>query len=242
MPPSPWTPAPKQSLLRGVGSSGRCTSISSDGPWPLPLLCWFFMRVVQSSHHSMVLLSPMSFTAGVGSRSVMADIFGLRRFMSAGLWPLKSRARGVGSRFTGPAPLRAASGPPMSRAGSGRPSCRPSHEESEAGLRPVCGCCCRVRRPRRNSSPSLIHLSCCAASAAKMNTRSRWWGALTSEARRHTHCVSYPSAARSPTVRANSPRTKIPGTFSSTAHRGRSRRTARVMAGQMARWSAAPLR
>ncbi len=123
-------------------------------------------------------------------------------------------AAGVGSRSTGPPPHRTA----LSRCDA----------ESPGSSGP------RWRSVSSSSPPR-------SASAARMNTRSRRWGAPTSLARRQAHLNSYPHAAKVLATRENSgPSTA--GTFSNTMIRGRSARMARSTSGHRARSSSAPFR
>lgn len=110
---------------------------------------------------------------------------------------------------------RGASGPRRSRAGSGRPSCRPS--PWVWAVVPPLGRPCRPV-----SSPGRV------ASAATTKTRSRRWGAPTSDARTHVQDPMYPSAARSEVTRS-SPRTRRAAAFSNTTTRGRTTRMASAM-------------
>ena len=71
------------------------------------------------------------------------------------------------------------------------------------------------------------------------NTRSRRCGAPTAAAGMQSHCVLYPSAARSAWVAPN-PNERWPVTFSSNANRGRSMRMQSAKRGQRCRGSFVP--
>jgi hypothetical protein len=132
--------------------------------------------------------------------------------------PAASRARGVGSSF-----IRPWSGGGQLEAD---PQAVPGGDALAVSPRAARWSC----RPR-SALAAVSRMLPASGKYARMKTRSRRWGAPTSEARRLVQFASYPSAARSPSTRPR-PLLRRAATFSTTTSFGRSTRMPSAMVSQ----------